>query len=118
MATTVRNHRGQLVEVETYSATEAKNSFGEVLDRAIVHGIVAITRHDKTRAVMLSIEQYEALATRVAPEDSVLESLRDELDSLVERMRRPAAASAGRRLFEASPVELGRAARSAALKSR
>lgn len=115
MSVTVRNRLGELIEVETFSATEAKNSFGEVLDRAMTHGIVAITRRKKPRAVLLSIEEYEALAPRAA---DPLETLRGEFDALVARMQTPEATAAGRVLFEASPRRLGRAARAAAARRR
>ncbi len=59
MATlTLRNNHGQLVEVESFTATDAKNSFGAVLQKAIAKGIVAITQRDKSRAVLLSMEEY------------------------------------------------------------
>lgn len=108
---TVRNRRGETVEVETFSATEAKNSFGEVLDRAIAKGIVAITRRDKPRAIVLSIEEYEALTPRL---EDPLETLRGEFDALTERMQSREAKAAGRALFAASGRSLGRASRTAA----
>ncbi len=111
MSVTVRNRRGEVVEVDTYSATQAKNLFGEILDRAIAKGIVAITRRNRPRAVVLSMEEYEAIAPR---RDDPLETLRGEFDALVERMQSADAAAAGRALFEASPRQLGEAARSAA----
>ena len=52
-------------EVESYSATEAKNAFGQLLDRTIAGGMVAITRHHEPRAVLLSIDEYETLMARV-----------------------------------------------------
>jgi prevent-host-death family protein len=113
MAVTVRNRRGEPIEVETFSATEAKNSFGEVLDHAIAKGIVAITRRDKPRAVVLSIEEYEALTPRL---QDPLEKLRGEFDALVERMQTKEARAAGRALFTASGRRLGSAARAAAAR--
>ena len=86
-----------------------------MLDRALARGIVAITRDDRPRAVVLSMEEYEALAPQI---DDPLEVLRAEFDALVERMQTADAAAAGRALFEASPRELGRAARSAARARR
>ena len=102
---TVRNRRGETVEVETFSATEAKNSFGDLLDQAIAKGIVAITRRDKPRVIVLSIEEYEALTPRL---EDPLEKLRGEFDALVERMQTKEAKSAGRALFAASGRRLGR----------
>lgn len=104
---TLRDHRGQVVEVDAFSATEAKNSFGDVLDRAMTEGMIAITRHGKPRVVVLSIEEYEARTPHV---EDPLDSLRDEFDALVERMQTRAAKAAGRALFAVPPARLVRAA--------
>ena len=104
---TLRDHRGKAVEVDAFSATEAKNSFGDVLDRAMTKGMITITRHDKPRVVVLSIEEYEARTPHV---EDPLDSLRDEFDALVQRMQTRAAKAAGRTLFAASPARLARAA--------
>jgi prevent-host-death family protein len=95
-------------EFETVTATEAKNSFGAVLDRVIAErGIVAITKHDEIRAVLLSLPQYEAL---LAGQRDPLSDLEVEFESLLERMQTPKARAAGRALFGATPARLGRAA--------
>ena len=106
-ALTLRNSRGVIVDVESVSATDAKNAFGAVLEKAASHGIVAITKRDKTRAVVLSMEEFEALVARVP---DPLESLRTEFDGLVANLRKPQAKAAGRALFKATPARLGRAA--------
>jgi prevent-host-death family protein len=89
------------------SATEAKNNFGAVLDRALTDGGVSITKHDEVRAVILSWPQYEAL---VGKQKDPLATLSQEFDALVERMQAPRARAAGRALFDATPLRLGRAA--------
>jgi prevent-host-death family protein len=89
------------------SATEAKNNFGAVLDRALTDGGVSITKHDEVRAVILSWPQYEAL---VGTQRDSLTSLGQEFDALLERMQTPPARAAGRALFDATPLRLGRAA--------
>ena len=61
----LRNHRGDTVEVESISATEAQNTFGQLLDRTIAGRVVAITRHREPRAVLLSIEEYRALTQKL-----------------------------------------------------
>ena len=96
---TMRNHRGDTVEVESYSATEAKNAFGQLLDRTIAGGMVAITRHHEPRAVLLSIDEYETLMARV---EDPIDRLREDFDGLVARMQSPAAKAAGAELFRAS----------------
>ena len=60
-ALTLRNHRGEEVAVPEFSATEAKNSFGRVLDAASSQGMVAITKRDRPTAVVLSLDAYQAL---------------------------------------------------------
>ena len=89
------------------SATEAKNNFGAVLDRALTDGGVSITKHDEVRAVILSLPQYEAL---VGKQQDPLATLSHEFEELVERMQSPRARAAGRALFDATPLRLGRAA--------
>jgi antitoxin Phd len=97
------------------SATEAKNAFGAVLDKVMAHGGVAIVKHRRPTAVLLSMEAYEALLAR---QQDALAGLRGEFDALVARQQTDRAAAAGRRLFQASPNALGRAARAAARRRR
>lgn len=111
IALTLKNHLGHLVEVPTVAATEAKNAFGSVLDKAIAHGMVAITKRDRPRAVLISFEEYNAL---VAALPDPLAALRGEFDALVAKMQTPKAKQAARGLFRATPAALGRAAVKAA----
>lgn len=104
-AESVRNSRGRTVK--SFSATEAKNAFGAVLEQALTKGMVAITKRRKTRAVILSMEEYEALLER-APDP--LKTLSAEFDALVARMQTPEAKAAGDALFKASAADLGKAA--------
>ncbi len=89
------------------TATEAKNGLGAVLERVLVEGGVAITKHDEIKAVLLSVREYEALIT--ARHDA-LADLAANFDELVDRMQTPDARAAGRALFDATPAALGRAA--------
>ena len=97
--------------VETISATAAKNAFGRVLDTALARGVVAITKREKVRAVVLSVEAYDAL---VNSSTRVLAGLEAEFETLVADMRTPRARAAGDALFAAKPAALGRAAMKAA----
>src|SRR5215813_2056652 len=45
----------------SYSATEAKNEFGRLLEQAIHGTTVVITKHDSPRAVLISIDKFEEL---------------------------------------------------------
>lgn len=108
MTTRTLNHpSGRTLEVEAFSATDAKKSFGAILNAAIARGIVAITRQNHTRAVILSLEEYEALLRRLP---DPLEQLRGEFDELVAAMQTPKARKAVDTLFRATPKQLGRAA--------
>jgi prevent-host-death family protein len=106
-ATTLRNHRGEEIEVPEFSATEAKNSFGRVLDTAFSQGMVAISKRDRPTAVLMSMEAYQAL---VDARQEPLAALNHEFDALLERMQGPAARSAQEDAFNASPQALGQAA--------
>ncbi len=97
----------------TFTATEAKNEFGRVLDTAVKKGAVAITRHDTRQAVLLSIEEFDAL---VAAGARTLDTLTAEFDELLGRMQTPRARSGMADAFDATPARLGRAAVKAAKK--
>ena len=91
---------GQVENVEAVSATTVKNSFGDVLEKTLAHGVVAITRHDKASAVLLSVSEYEALVKRAG---DPLERLRGHFDDLVARMQGRGTDKAVKELFGVSP---------------
>jgi prevent-host-death family protein len=102
-----------LEELESVSATEAKNSFGAVLDKVMAGGKIAITKHEEVRAVVLSLREYESLLSN---QHDPMRALHAEFEALIERMQTPRAKRAGRALFDASPTRLGAAAVAAARK--
>jgi antitoxin Phd len=110
-----RNHLGDLVEIPEIAATQAKTTFGELLDRVSASGPVAITRHDTPRAVLLSYEEFESLRDA---RSKTLETLSTSFDDLLERLQKPGARKAMDAAFHASPEELGRAAVEAAKRRR
>lgn len=107
----VRHPRG--AKVKAFSATTAKNAFGNVLEQALADGMVLITRHDTARAVLLSVQEYQALLACVP---DPLQALGAEFESLVTNMRKPKARMAARTLFRATGAELGKAAVTGARK--
>ncbi len=113
-ALTLRNHRGEEVSVPEFSATEAKNSFGKVLDTASSQGMVAITKRDRATAVVLSLDAYQALVNAQA---RPLDTLSHEFDALLQRMQSSSARQGMMDAFDASPDELGAAALLAAQAS-
>lgn len=93
------------------TATEAQNEFGRMLDTVAGDRVVVITKHNTPRAVLMSIDRYDALC---GVEEAVLDTLTDEFDALLERMQTPAARTGMKRAFGASTAELGQAAVTAA----
>jgi antitoxin Phd len=110
---TFRNRRGELVDVQTVPATRLKNELAGVLDQAARDGVVAITRHDAARAVILSIEEFESL---VEARTQRLDDLGAQFDGLLAGMQTAASKKGMQAAFDAAPEALGRAAVKAARK--
>ncbi len=114
-AITFRNRQGELVDLPTVAASRFKNEFGAIFEQAALGGAVAITKHDAPKAVLLSYAEFESLIKSRSP---VLEDLATQFDELLERMQAPKSKAAMAAAFDASPVQLGRAAAKAAAKRR
>src|SRR6266404_8183773 len=85
MATlTFKNSRGELVDVPTVASTRVKNEFGQILEQAMLSGAVAITRHDTTKAVLLSVGEFESL---ISARSRTLDVLSNEFDQMLARMQ-------------------------------
>ena len=98
----------RLAEMPTISANELKNATADFFEKVAAHRAVAITRHDKPRAVLLSVEQYEALTGQQNPD--WLEKLHEEYRGMLDRMQGPEQPAGAEKLFKATPEELGEAA--------
>ncbi len=108
-----RNRSGETVEMPSYAATEAKNSFGKLMQVASRKGAVAITRHNAPEAVLLSVDEYQAL---VAAGSHKLDDLTQEFDAMLAQMQTPKAKRGAKAAFNATPSALGKAAARAARK--
>lgn len=108
---TFRNRRGELVDVRSVPATQLKNELGAMLDEAAHGGAVAITRHDAPRAVLISYEEFSALAQLRSPD---LKDLDAQFDGLLAQMQSPSVRAGIAAAFDASPERLGRVAARAA----
>jgi antitoxin Phd len=106
-----RNRRGERVDPSSVTATDAKKEFARVLEMVIRGGVVVITKHDAPKAVLLSVDEFNALAH--AP-SSKLDTLSGQFDALLARMQTPKARAGMKAAFAASPKQLGRAAVAAA----
>ena len=102
-----RNRRGEQIEPRSFSASDAKNQFGRVLETALADGVVMITKHDTVRAVLVSAEEFAALTGAREP---ALDTLSREFDRLLARMQTPKSRAGMKSAFEATPKQLGQAA--------
>jgi len=91
----------------TTSATDFKQHVGRYLDVART-GPVVIEKQGRPTAVLLSVEEYEALS----PSPSrLLDPLTEEFDALVARMQRREFERTMESAFAASPAQLAAAHR-------
>lgn len=100
--------------VEAVPAARLKNHLGAVLRQALTQHVLAITRHNDTYAMILSVEEYRTLL-RFAPPP--LKALEKEFDAMVKRMQTKKSGRAMDALFRATPEELRRAVHKAAQQS-
>ena len=108
---TFRNSRGEALTPSSVSASEAKREFGRVLEMAIQGGAVVITKHDAPKAVLTSVENFNALSGAA---QTKLDRLSREFDSLLARVQTSKARRGGKAAFAASGKRLGKAAVAAA----
>ena len=109
-----RNSRGETLEPSSVSASEAKCEFGRVLETAIQGDAVVITKHDSPKAVLISVENFNALSGAA---ETKLDTLSQEFDALLAQMQTSKARRGMKAAFAASGKRLGKAA-VAATRSR
>ena len=109
----VSHHENRGATKASYTATEAKNEFGRLLEQAIHGTTVLITKHDSPRAVLISIDHFQSL--QEAPQ-AKLNTLTEQFDTLLERMQSPKARRGMAAAFRADTRQLGKAAVAAARK--
>jgi antitoxin Phd len=102
---------GESTPMSSFPASELKNSSADVLEKVLTAGAVVITRHDKEKAVILSIETYRRLLASRRDDLAVLHA---KFGGLLAKLQTPAARRGARDAFDASPEDLGKAAVKAA----
>ena len=108
---TFRNSRGEARKPSSVSASEAKREFGRVLEMAMQGGAVVITKHDAPKAVLISVENFNALSGAA---QAKLDTLSLEFDALLARMQTSKARRGMKAAFGASGKRLVKAAVAAA----
>lgn len=108
-----RNRHGQERRPTSVSATSAKTEFARVLEMAIQGDAVVITKHDAPKAILISVEEFDALSDA---KRTALDTLSADFDALMERMQAPRSAAAIHTAFGATPEQLADAALASARK--
>jgi len=98
--------REQLGSLTTMRASDAKNQFGQALDSALSGRAVLITKHDTPKAILISIQEFEAMTKP----QRVLDELDAEFDAMYEHMQTPESKAGVDKLLAATSEELGEAA--------
>ena len=106
-------HENRAAAKASYTATEAKNEFGRLLEQAIQGTTVLITKHNSPRAVLISMDHFQAL--QEAPQ-AKLNTLTEQFDTLLERMQSPKARRGMAAAFRAGSKQMGKTAVAAARK--
>lgn len=95
-------------EMSVVSATELKNATADVFERVAAERALVIQRHEKPRAVLLSMEAYGDLVGDQEP--LYMQELKARYGKMLDDMQSPEQKAAADRAFEATPEELGEAA--------
>lgn len=99
----------------SYTATEAKNRFGEILHAVARGGPALVTSRKRPRAVILAYEDYVRLVEQGARS---LDLLTGEFEALFASQQTAAARAAMNRAFASTPERMGKVAVAAARKTR
>jgi prevent-host-death family protein len=97
------------------TASKAKNQFAQIFETALRDGPVFVSKHGTTKAVLLSIEEYEALLQ--SRRNPAMEALTREYEAMFERMQTPEHRASMDAAFQSTPEEMGAAAVEAARKA-
>lgn len=97
----------------SFTATQAKNAFGSLLEAALRGDRIFITKHRSPKAVLMSMEEFNSLSESSTAD---LQTLTEEFDAMLARMQAPKARAGLKAAFAASPKRLGKAAVRAARK--
>ncbi|MEO7744512.1 MAG: type II toxin-antitoxin system Phd/YefM family antitoxin [Usitatibacter sp.] len=110
-----RTANGDMRSLEPIPASRLKNAPGAIVDQAAAGRPVVITKHRAKRVVIISYDDFEALARARDPGLGALEA---RFDAMFEGMQKPASKRAAEAAFAATPEDMGRAAVAAARPPR
>lgn len=99
--------QGKSTSADLIPISEAKNNLSQLVERVRRHERVVITRNDRPAAVLMSIEDYNAMAASIPDPLGELES---RFAGLLSAIASADTVAAGTALFSASSTDLGNAA--------
>jgi len=105
------------IKIERMNATEAKNRFGDVLEKAANNTAVSLMKHGKVAAYVISPEMYERLNRQMKIAQEPLEQLERDFDEMVARMQSPESLAAARSLMTIDAAALRASVRRTRRKS-
>lgn len=103
----MNKYRNEGLEAASVSATDAKNEFGRVLEKVIQGGRAVITKHGAPKAVLISVDEFNALSHAGRFK---LDMLSAEFDALLAAMQKRKARAAMKAAYDTAPKQMGRAA--------
>jgi prevent-host-death family protein len=106
-ALSFRNAEGDVVELKDVPVSDAKKSLGAIFEDVAAGRPVAILKHNQRRAVLLSIEDFDALTKYQA---DALARLTSRYDQLMATMQGDAHRKGADAFFAMSGDDMGKAA--------
>lgn len=82
------------IEVEQMNATEAKNRFGDLLEKAVKNRAVSLMKHGKPAAYVISPALYQLVAATMKATPSPLQRLERDFENMLARMQEPESVAA------------------------
>lgn len=98
-------------KLHSMNATDAKNRFGELLEKVAGNEPVSLMKHGRPAAYVVPPSMYELIAHRLRAGDSAVDRLEREFDDLLVHMQAPASVAAVDSLMTVATTDLRRIVR-------
>jgi len=92
--------------LEQMNATEAKNCFGDLLEKASNNVAVSLMKHGKPAAYVISPALYELVRHRFKAGQGPLDRLEREFNELIARMQTPESVDTAKSLMTVDTADL------------
>ena len=106
------------ITIESIKATEAKNKFGELLEKASGNTLVSLMRHGKAAAYVISPEMFHRLERQLGRLADPMAKLDRDFDAMVARMQAPRSAEVAHSLMSIDSATLRTRVRKKGSRSR